>query len=65
MKMEMLEEKPESEFCYDLILFGQGMRCPDLDEAITMAPKCKKYGKELSWNISGRVLKCEECLAEK
>lgn len=61
----MREEKPTNEFCYNSSVFGEGIECPDLDDAVHMKPKCLKYNQLLGWTKSGRVLKCEECLNEK
>lgn len=61
----MKEEKPESEFCYEVHVFAEGKQCPELDDTVTMKPKCKKYGEDLSWNVSGHILKCQECLEGK
>jgi len=59
------EEKPESGFCYENHMFAESIQCPELDDAITMKPKCRKYGEVLSWNVSGHILKCAECLEGK
>jgi hypothetical protein len=52
---------PDSEYCYETRVFGEGKQCPDFDGTISMEPKCRKYNKRLSWTRSGIVLKCEEC----
>lgn len=61
----MKAEKPGSICCCEPSIFAEGKRCPELDAAVTVKPKCKKYGKGLSWTVSGRVLKCDECLDER
>lgn len=61
--MAVIKEKPESEFCYEIHIFGESRQCPDLDDTVVNEPKCKKYGIVLPWNRSGTVLKCEECLS--
>ncbi len=57
----MKEEKPDSDYCYETRIFGEGKQCPDLNDAVTMEPKCKRFGKRLTWTVSGKVLKCDEC----
>ena len=59
--MGEIKEMPDSQFCYEPHLFSDSKVCPDFDGDISMEPKCKKYGKDLSWTVSGRVLKCDEC----
>lgn len=54
-------ERPDSEYCYKTRIFTEGKQCPDLDDTETMKPKCKKYGKILSWTRSGVIIKCDEC----
>jgi len=58
----MKEEMPESDFCYEAHVFAESKKCPELDDSIVKEPKCRKYGKGLTWNVSGRILKCKECL---
>lgn len=52
---------PDSEYCYETRVFGEGKQCPDFDGKVFMEPKCRRYNKRLSWTRSGLVLKCEEC----
>ena len=60
-----LAVKPDSDFCYEAHAFTESKKCPDLDERMVREPKCRKYGKVLSWTVSGTVLKCNECLKAK
>ena len=60
----MKEQKPDSGFCYEVRVFAEGKKCPELDDSIAREPKCKKYGKGLSWTVAGKILKCDECLDE-
>ncbi len=60
----MRKEKPTNEFCYNASVFGEGIECPDLDDAIAKQPWCLKFNTALYWTKYGRVLKCEECLKE-
>lgn len=55
------KEKPASEYCYEIPTSGDPKICPDLDDTIALQPKCLKFGKGLSWDVSGHILKCEEC----
>ena len=55
---------PEGDGCYILRIFGEDTVCPDLDDNIPMKPRCLKFAVELRWNISGRILKCDECIKE-
>lgn len=43
------------------LVFLPRVRNPDLDDTNTMEPKCRRYGKSLSWTRSGVVIKCQEC----
>ncbi len=52
---------PDSDYCYETRVFGEGKQCPDFDGTVSMVPRCRKYDKRLSWTRSGLVLKCEEC----
>lgn len=61
----MKKEKPESDGCYEIGLSTEGKQCPSLNDTRALKPKCMKYGKELSWNVSGKIMKCQECLAGK
>ena len=63
--MATIIEKPEGRFCYEPHMFKDSEECPDYDSEVALEPKCKKYGKDLSWTMSGRVLKCDECLGNK
>lgn len=58
----MKKEKPESDGCYEIGLFTEGKQCPDLNDTVPLKPRCKKYSKDLHWNVSGRIMKCKECL---
>ena len=59
--------KPDSDYCYEIRVFGNGesRQCPDLDDRIVRKPKCTKYDVDLSWNVSGRITKCRACLDNK
>ncbi len=57
--------KPDSDFCYEYHVFTVGKQCPDFDNSVPLEPRCRKYSKVLSWTVSGRVLKCDECLREE
>jgi len=61
----MIKRKPEGLACYRLRLFEESIFCPDYAEASVRLPQCKKYSQDLSWTVSGAVLKCQECLAEE
>jgi len=61
----MKHEKPEGPCCYKLTIFGEDTKCPDLDDAITMNPKCKKFDTKLGWTVSGKILKCDDCTKEE
>ena len=62
-----LLEKPDSDYCYDVRIFGNGepKQCPDLDDGIVRKPMCTKYCRTLRWSVTGRINKCEECLENK
>lgn len=62
--MTLREVMPEGDGCYVLEVFGKGSKCPDLDDDVTMKPRCRKYNVGLGWNVSGRILKCSACLKE-
>lgn len=51
----MKAERPEGLCCVDPHIFSEGSVCPDLDESVVRAPKCRKVGKVLTWTVSGRV----------
>jgi len=57
----MEENVPGGPYCYDLHLFSKSITCASLDAKVAMSPKCNKFNVALSWNVSGRILKCKEC----
>ena len=62
--MQSKELHPEGEYCYKkgCIFTGKGGKvCPLLDDSKTLAPLCAMYEEPLSWDVSGHILKCEEC----
>lgn len=63
--MPTIKEKPEGDSCYETHIFGDSKECPDYDGSVSMKPECRKYDKVLLWTVSGRVLKCDECLENK
>ncbi|GAH03635.1 unnamed protein product, partial [marine sediment metagenome] len=40
----MRSEMPDLDYCSETALFAEGKQCPDLDDSISMAPKCRRYG---------------------
>ena len=58
----MVKQKPEGFFCYLFKSFT--VQCPDYDDSAPIKPRCLKYNVVLNWNVSGHVLKCDECLRE-
>lgn len=67
MTEKVIREKPDSKFCYYLgsSFSDNTIFCPDLNKESHMHPLCKKYDDLLTWNTSGRVLKCASCLQEE
>ena len=60
--MPIIMEKPDSKLCYVTSVFQDSTKCPELNDTVVMEPKCKKFNKRLHWSVSGKILKCEECL---
>lgn len=58
----MRKEMPEGPCCYLTPVFSESTECPDFNGRESMRPKCDKFDVELEWTVSGRVLKCKECL---
>lgn len=59
--MTIMKEIPEGEYCYSSGIFSDNISCPDLDDTVTLSPKCTKYNEALSWTVLGRILKCDKC----
>lgn len=62
--MITLVDRPVGDGCYTGGIFGPMQECQHYDKSIAMKPYCTKYERILGWNISGRTLKCKECLQE-
>ena len=52
---------PESTLCMEVYLFEPTIKCPYLNDEVTLKPLCTKYGQTLTWNISGKIKKCPAC----
>ena len=62
--MPITKVKPEGDYCQDIRTFSEILSCPDLDDTKVLKPRCTKYNKDLTWNTSGHVHKCKECLEQ-
>lgn len=57
--MPITKAMPKGDYCQEIRLFSGGVECPNLYYL-----QCRKYDNKLTWNISGRIHKCKECIEE-